>query len=45
MTSALDFYDTFLPLRVHNSLTRTLTPFVPMQGKRVLWSVPQWARL
>lgn len=37
MGSTLDFYDTFLPLRVSNSLTRTVTPFVPMLGKRVLW--------
>jgi hypothetical protein len=37
MKSTLDFYDTFLPLRVSNSLTRTVTPFVPMLGKRVLW--------
>ena len=37
MTSTLDFWKKFYPLRVFNSLTRTLTPFVPMDGKRVLW--------
>ena len=37
MSSSLDFWKQFYPLRVSNSLTRTLTPFVPMVGKRVLW--------
>ncbi len=31
MPSALGFWDSFYPLRVLNSLTRTLTPFIPMQ--------------
>lgn len=37
MHSPLDFFDKFFPLRIKNSLTRSKVPFVPMDGKRVLW--------
>lgn len=30
-------FRTAFPLRVHNSLTRSVVPFVPIQGRRVLW--------
>lgn len=35
MSSLLNFYTEFYPLRVYNSMTRTMVPFVPMSGKRV----------
>ena len=30
-------FDAAHPLKVANSLTRTKTPFIPMEGRRVLW--------
>lgn len=43
IASPLTFFEQFYPLRVYNSMTRTLTPFVPMNGKQVrcrLWPLP-----
>jgi hypothetical protein len=40
MDSTLEFYEKFLPLRVSNSLTRTLTPFVPMEASALCVHCP-----
>jgi len=37
MSSPLQFWDRFFPLKIRNSLTRTKVPFVPKDPRRVLW--------
>lgn len=37
MSSLLEYWEKHYPLRLFNSMTRSKTAFVPMQGKRVLW--------
>uniref|UniRef100_K3WPZ4 cysteine--tRNA ligase n=1 Tax=Globisporangium ultimum (strain ATCC 200006 / CBS 805.95 / DAOM BR144) TaxID=431595 RepID=K3WPZ4_GLOUD len=37
MNSLLEYWEKHYPLRLYNSMTRSKTAFVPMQGKRVLW--------
>ena len=32
-----NLFDTTYPLKVMNSLTRSKTPFIPINGRRVLW--------
>ena len=35
MRSSLTFFEQFYPLKVYNSMTRTCTPFVPINGNQV----------
>ncbi|GAB9465744.1 Cysteine-trna ligase [Globisporangium polare] len=37
MNSLTEYWEKHYPLRLYNSMTRSKTAFVPMQGKRVLW--------
>lgn len=37
MNSLTEYWEKYYPLRLYNSMTRSKTAFVPMQGKRVLW--------